>query len=63
MHKIGFKNITVEYFETDAKMDFNTATKKLREWKTDPAFIKKHLNDVRRHGLEYPMEHVIFCRK
>jgi len=63
MHKIGFKNIRVKYFETNVKMDYETAIKKLKEWKTDPAFIQRRLNDIKRHGLEYPMEHVIFCEK
>lgn len=63
MHKIGFKNITVEYFETNVKMDFSTAIKKLKEWKTDPAFIERRLNDLKRYGLEFPIEHVIFCGK
>ena len=63
MHKIGFKNITVKYFETNLKMDFDTAIKKLKQWKTDPSFIEKRLNDLRRYGLEYPIEHFIFCEK
>jgi ubiquinone/menaquinone biosynthesis C-methylase UbiE len=63
MHKIGFKNITVKYFETNLKMDFETAIKKLKQWKTDPAFIEKRLNALKRYGLEYPIEHVIFCEK
>jgi len=53
----------MKYFETNVKMDYETAIKKLKEWKTDPAFIQRRLNDIKRHGLEYPMEHVIFCEK
>jgi ubiquinone/menaquinone biosynthesis C-methylase UbiE len=63
MHKIGFKNITVKYFETNVKMDFSTAIKKLKEWKTDPAFIERRLNDLKRYCLEFPIEYVIFCGK
>jgi len=63
MHRIGFKNITVKYFETNVKMDFSTAIKKLKKWKTEPAFIEKRLNDLKKYGLEFPMEHVIFCEK
>jgi hypothetical protein len=63
MHKTGFKNIEVKYFETNVKMGFSEAIEKLREWKIDPAYIEKHLNDLKRYGLEYPMEHVIFCEK
>jgi len=63
MHKIGFKNIKVEYFETNVKMNFNKSIEKLKEWKTDPAFIERRLNDLKRYGMEFPMEHVIFCEK
>ena len=63
MHKIGFKNIKVEYFETHVKMNFNKSIEKLKEWKTDPAFIERRLNDLKRYGMEFPMEHVIFCEK
>lgn len=63
MHKIGFKNITVKYFETDIKLALNTAVEQLKRWKIDPAFIERHLEDLKKHGLEFPMEHVIFCEK
>ena len=63
MHKIGFKNITVKYFETNVKMNFNKSIEKLKEWKTDLAFIERRLNDLKRYGMEFPMEHVIFCQK
>jgi len=63
MKKTGFKNIRVKYFETNIKMDFNTAISQLKKWKTDPAFVERHLNDLKRYGLEYPIEHVIFCKK
>jgi ubiquinone/menaquinone biosynthesis C-methylase UbiE len=63
MHNVGFRNIRVRYFETNVKMDYDTAIKKLKEWKTDPTFIQKRSGDIKRYGLEYPMEHVIFCKK
>jgi ubiquinone/menaquinone biosynthesis C-methylase UbiE len=64
LHKIGFIDITVRYFETEVKFtDLNVALGKLKEWHVDPAFIREHLEDVKRYGLEYPMEHLIFCRK
>jgi ubiquinone/menaquinone biosynthesis C-methylase UbiE len=63
MHKTGFKNIIVRYFETNIKIDFDTAIERLKQWKTDPTFIEKRLNDIKRYGLEYPIEHVIFCEK
>lgn len=64
LHKIGFGEITVRYFETNLKFKgFNVALRKLRQWHVDPMFVKKHLRDIKRCGLEYPMEHLIFCRK
>jgi len=63
LHKIGFKDITVKYFETNVKIGFKAALKKLKQWRVDPVFVKEHLQEIKRHGLEYPMEHLIFCRK
>jgi ubiquinone/menaquinone biosynthesis C-methylase UbiE len=63
MHRTGFKKIRTEYFETRVKMDFDTAMSKLKEWTVHPNWIREHLDELRRFGLELPMEHVIFCRK
>jgi len=64
LHKIGFQDITVRYFETNVKFrSFNAALRKLKQWRIDPKFVKEHLQEIRRHGLEYPMEHLVFCRK
>jgi len=64
LHKIGFRDITVKYFETNVKFrGFNAALRKLQEWRVDPVFVKEHLEEIRKYGLEYPMEHLIFCRK
>jgi ubiquinone/menaquinone biosynthesis C-methylase UbiE len=64
LYKVGFKDITVKYFETKVKFrGFSTALRKLRQWHVDPVFVKEHLKDIRKYGLEYPMEHLIFCRK
>jgi len=62
MHKTGFKYITVKYFETGTKMGYKEAVAYLKRWvKQD--FIKTYEHDLRRYGLEFPMEHVIFCKK
>jgi ubiquinone/menaquinone biosynthesis C-methylase UbiE len=64
LHKIGLKDITVKYFETNVKfMSLDVVFGKLRQWHVDPVFVKEHLKGFRRCGLEYPMEHLIFCRK
>jgi len=63
MHKIGFKNITVKYFETNVHLPFNYAVKQLKEWNINPTFIEKRMPDLKKYGLEFPMEHIIFCKK
>jgi SAM-dependent methyltransferase len=63
MHRTGFKNIRTEYFETRVEMDYDAALKKLKEWAVHPSWIEEHLDDLKRFGLELPMEHMIFCEK
>jgi ubiquinone/menaquinone biosynthesis C-methylase UbiE len=63
MHRTGFKNIRTEYFETRVEMDCDAAQRKLKEWAVLPSWIEEHLDDLRRFGLELPMEHVVFCEK
>jgi ubiquinone/menaquinone biosynthesis C-methylase UbiE len=63
MHKIGFKDITVKYFETNVRLPFNEAIKQLKEWNINPTFIEKRMEELKKHGLELPIEHVIFCKK
>ena len=63
MHKTGFKNIIVKYFETKVKMNYERALEQLKKWKIDPVFVERRRDDIKRFGLELPMEHVIFCKK
>jgi ubiquinone/menaquinone biosynthesis C-methylase UbiE len=63
MHKIGFKDIAVKYFETNVHLSFDEALKQLKEWNVNPTFIEKRMEDLKKHGLEFPMEHIIFCKK
>jgi ubiquinone/menaquinone biosynthesis C-methylase UbiE len=63
MHKTGFKNIIVKYFETKVKMNYERALEQLKKWKIDPVFIERRRDDIKRFGLELPMEHIIFCKK
>ncbi|MGD0495608.1 MAG: hypothetical protein ABSB28_06170 [Candidatus Bathyarchaeia archaeon] len=63
MHRTGFKNIRTAYLETRVEMDCDTATSKLKEWAVHPSWVEEHLNDLKRFGLELPMEHVVFCEK
>lgn len=62
LHKIGFKDIIVKYFESNVKMSYKEAIAYLKGWvKKD--FIKTHQKQLKKHGIEYPIEHVIFCKK
>jgi ubiquinone/menaquinone biosynthesis C-methylase UbiE len=63
MHRIGFRNIRVKYFETSVKMSYEEAISQLKKWKTEQTFIQKHLADLKNSGLELPFAHVIFCEK
>ncbi|MFX1575056.1 MAG: class I SAM-dependent methyltransferase [Promethearchaeota archaeon] len=63
LHKIGFKNITVKYFETSIHMNYEEAIQAFKDWTVDPRFIEKNKKDLQLCGIETPMEHVIFCNK
>ncbi|MFQ6124463.1 MAG: methyltransferase domain-containing protein [Candidatus Heimdallarchaeota archaeon] len=63
LHKTGFTKINVNYFETNLKLNFNAALKRLKEWNVDPSFTTTYEKELRRYGLEFPMEHVISCEK
>ncbi len=63
LHRTGFRDIRTEYFETNVKMDYDTALDKLKEWAVHPTWIEGHQDELRRFGLELPMEHIIFCKK
>jgi len=34
-----------------------------RLWNIDLSFIEKHSSDLKKHGLEFPKEYVVFCKK
>jgi hypothetical protein len=63
MTRTGFRNIMVRYFGPDAHLVYDEAIKVMKEWSVDPNFIEEHVDDLRKHGLEFPVEHVVFCRK
>jgi len=63
MHKIGFKNIKVKYFETSVCLGYEEAVQALKDWTVDPKFIEKYKKDLQTYGIETPMEHVVFCNK
>ncbi len=63
LHKTGFSKIHVKYFETNLRLGFDLAVKQLRKWKTAPIFMARYEEDLRRYGLEYPIEHAVFCEK
>ena len=63
MHKVGFRNMVVKYFDTDVHLSFDNAIRQLKEWNIIHAFVKSHIEDFKKYGLEFPIEHVVFCQK
>jgi len=63
LHRLNFKNITGVYFETDVRFGFDEAVDQLRKWTVDPRFVEDHIDELRRYGLEFPIEPFIFCSK
>jgi len=63
MHKHGFSNITVTYFETNVQLPFDEAMKQLKKWNINQEFIKHNTEELKKHGLEFPIEPFVFCKK
>lgn len=63
MNKTGFRNISVHFFETNIRLVYEVAVEQLKRWKTNPIFMEKHSKDLQKHGIEFPLEHVIVCEK
>jgi len=63
LHRLNFKNITAVYFEPNVRFAFDEAVEQLRKWTVDPKFVEDHTDELRRHGLEFPIEPFIFCSK
>ncbi|MFX1286293.1 MAG: class I SAM-dependent methyltransferase [Promethearchaeota archaeon] len=63
MYKTGFREFKVKYFETNIKLAFNDALEELKGWHIDEGFIHTYENELKEHGIEYPLSHVIYCRK
>lgn len=63
MHKTGFREFKVRYFETKVQLAFNDALEELQGWHIDESFFENNINDLKKHGIEYPLSHVIYCRK
>jgi len=63
MHKTGFKEFKVKYFDTNVRLAFNDALEELRGWGLDEKFFNKYNDDLKKYGLEYPLTHVILCQK
>jgi ubiquinone/menaquinone biosynthesis C-methylase UbiE len=63
LHKSGFTNITIKYFKTNVQLPFDEAIKQLRKWKIDQDFIRRNIEELKKYGLEFPMEPFAFCEK
>lgn len=63
LHQAGFSNIGVAYFEETLHFSGDRAVEQVQEWVTKPVFFEKYSEDLRKHGLEFPMEQVVYCQK
>jgi ubiquinone/menaquinone biosynthesis C-methylase UbiE len=54
MHRIGFRDIQVRFFETDLRLVYEVAVEQLRQWRIDERFMKKYKKDLQEHGIEFP---------
>jgi len=63
LHGLNFRNITAVYFETNVRFGFDEAVDQLRKWTVDPRFIEDHIDELRRYGVEFPIEPFIFCTR
>ena len=63
MHKIRFKEFKIKYFDTNVSLTFTDALEELKGWGLDEKFLKNYNDDLKKYGLEYPLTHVIICRK
>lgn len=63
MYKTGFRNIRACFFETNIRLVYEVAVEQLRRWKIDIFFTEKYTKDLQEHGIEFPLEHVVVCRK
>ncbi|MBU7017320.1 MAG: methyltransferase domain-containing protein [Theionarchaea archaeon] len=63
LHLAGFSMIGVRYFEEVLRFEGDIAFEQVKTWVTKPEFFEKYSEDLEKHGLEYPMEQVVYCWK
>ena len=63
IRKAGFRNIQVSYFKTNLSFGYEAAVELLKRWKIDMAFVERYEKELKKHGLEFPCEHLIKCEK
>jgi SAM-dependent methyltransferase len=63
LHQAGFSAIGVKYFEEVLRFEGDIAFEQVKTWMTKPEFFEKYSEDLKNHGLEYPMEQVVYCWK
>jgi len=63
LYRTGFTEVHVKYFKTNLKLGFKIAMRQLRKWKTAPTFLSRYEKELRKYGLEYPVEHIVLCKK
>jgi SAM-dependent methyltransferase len=63
LHSAGFHGIAVKYFQECVKFLGDAAFCHIKEWILKPEFFEKYSTEIRTHGIEYPMEQVVYCQK
>ena len=63
LHQAGFSSIGVKYFEEVLRFEGDIAFEQVKTWVTKPEFFEKYSEDLKKYGLEYPMEQVVYCWK
>jgi len=63
MRKTGFKDIRAYFFEVGLRFSYPVAIEQLTKWNIDSRFMEKYGKELREHGIEFPLEHVVVCKK
>lgn len=63
LHQAGFSRICVRYCEESVRFEGEVAFEQVQSWVTKQEFFDEYGEDLRKYGLEYPMEQVISCQK
>ncbi len=61
--RAGFRGIKIYYFDTTLRFQGEAAEREVESWAPAKHFLPKNKHVLRRHGMQLPPEHIIFCHK